>query len=159
VLSEVLAGGRTGLLYKEMVRDKQIALAAESQSTFPSGRYPSLFLFFSVPSQGHTIDDNEKAIYEIIERVKREKPDEATIKRIKTRLRAELIKKLDSNSGLAAELCSYSANYGDWKKLFTELDDYNRVTADDVQKAAQKYLVPEHRTVAYTYAPKEAGAK
>jgi predicted Zn-dependent peptidase len=159
VLSEVLAGGRTGLLYKEMVRDKQIALAAESQPTFPSGRYPSLFLFFSVPSQGHTTEDNEKAMYEIIERVKREKPDDATLKRIKTKLRAELIRKLDSNSGLAAELCSYSANYGDWKKLFTELDDYNRVTAEDVQKAAQKYLVAEHRTVAYTYAPKEEGAK
>ena len=45
---------------------------------------------------------------------------------MKTKLRAELIRKLDNNSGLAAELCSYAVNYGDWRKLFTELDDYNK---------------------------------
>ncbi len=51
VLSDVLSGGRTGMIYKEMVRDKKIALGAGSQSTFPGGKYPSLFLFFVAPSQ------------------------------------------------------------------------------------------------------------
>ncbi len=35
VLSDVLSGGRTGIIYKEMVRDKKIALGAGSQATFP----------------------------------------------------------------------------------------------------------------------------
>ncbi len=65
--------GRTGIIYKEMVRDKKIALGAGSQATFPSGKYPSLFLFFVAPSSGHTVEENEKALYEIIERVKKEK--------------------------------------------------------------------------------------
>jgi predicted Zn-dependent peptidase len=160
VLSDVLSSGRTGIIYKEMVRDKQIALGAGTQSTFPSGKYPPLFLFFAAPSSGHTLEENEKALYEIIERVKKEKVDAATLQRIKTKLRADLIRKLDSNSGLAAELCTYSANYGDWRKLFTELDDYNRVTAEDVQRVAKTLLVPSGRTVAYTFAPeKEGGAK
>ena len=50
-------------------------------------------------------------------------------------------------------------NYGDWRKLFTELDDYNKVTADDVQRVANTYLVKEHRTVAYTYVPDAGAAK
>ncbi len=158
VLSEVLSGGRTGIIYRDMVRDKKLALAAETQATFPSGKYPSLFLFFTVPAQGHTIEENEAEFDSIVERVKKEKADAATLDRIKTKLRAELIRKLDSNSGLAAELCSYYVNYGDWRKLFTELDDYNRVTADDVQKVAAKVLNKSTRTVAYTFAPKEEGA-
>lgn len=158
VLSDVLSDGRTGLLYKDMVRDKKIALGAGSQATFPSGKYPSLFLFFVEPSSGHTVAENEKELYAVIDHVKNDKVTAETIQRIKTKLRAGLIRKLDSNSGLASELCSYSANYGDWKRLFTELDEYDHVTADDVQRVARKYLIPATRTVAYTYAP-EGGAK
>jgi len=159
VLNDVLSSGRTGLLYKDLVRDKKIALAAESGATFPSGKYPSLFLFFLVPSQGHTLEENEKAVYQIIDGLKKNKVDDQTLERVKVKIRAELIRKLDDNAGLASELCSYSVAYGDWKKLFTELDEYNRVTAADVQNAAKKYLIDETKTVAYTYAPKEGSAK
>ena len=159
VLSDILSGGRTGLIYKELVRDKKIALGAASQDTFPSGKYPSLFLFYVVPGQGHSIEENEKELYKIIEHVKKDKVDDATINRVRVKLRAALIRKLDSNSGLASELCSYSVNFGDWKKLFTQLEEYNKVTADDVQRVARKYLIETTRTVAYTQAPAEGAAK
>jgi len=74
-------------------------------------------------------------------------------------LRAALIRKLDSNSELASELCTYSVNFGDWRKLFTQLEEYNKVTAADVQRVAQKYLIQNTRTVAYTQAPAEGAAK
>ena len=153
VLEQILSGGRTSIIYKEMVRDKKIALGAASYATYPGGKYPSLFLFFVVPNSGHTVDEMEKSVYEIVDRVKKEKPDAAALQRVKTNLRASLIQKLDSNSGLAAELASYQAQYGDWRKLFTELDEYNQVTAEDVQRVAQKYLLESTRTVVYTYAP------
>ena len=50
-------------------------------------------------------------------------------------------------------MCSYYVNYGDWRRLFTELEDYNRVTAEDVQRVAKTYLAPDLRTVAYTFVP------
>ena len=153
VLADILAGGRTGLLYKEMVRDKKIALGAFAQSTFPGGKYPGLFLFFLVPNMGHTVEENEKACYQVIERLKKEKVDEETLKRVKTKVRAGLIRRLDSNSGMAEELTSYYVNYGDWRKLFTGIEDIDKVTADDVQRVARQYLVPESRTVAYTVSP------
>ena len=60
VLGEILAGGRTGLLYTELVRDKQIALGALAQPTFPGGKYPNLFLFFLVPnSRAHRGGERE----------------------------------------------------------------------------------------------------
>jgi predicted Zn-dependent peptidase len=78
---------------------------------------------------------------------------------VKTKLRAALIRKLGSNSGLAQELTYYDANFGDWRKLFTELDDYDKVTADDVMRVAKTYLVKDSRTVAYTYAPAQGESK
>jgi predicted Zn-dependent peptidase len=159
VLSDILSGGRTGLIYKELVRDKKIALGAGSQDTFPGGKYPSLFLMYAAPSTGHSIEENEKALYSIIERVKKDKVDDATIARVRMKLRAGLIRKLDSNSGLASELCTYAVNFGDWRKLFTQLQDYDKVTADDVMRVAKTYLTENTRTVAYTIAPAEGGAK
>ena len=156
VLSEILSGGRTSIMYKELVRDKQIALAAESIDSYPGSKYPSLFLFFVVPAPGHSLDENEKAINDIVERVKAQPVDAASLQRVKTKLRANLIESLDSNTGLAETLASYQSTYGDWRKVFTELDEYNKVTAADVQRVAKQYLIDTSRTVAWTYVPQGA---
>jgi predicted Zn-dependent peptidase len=159
VLNDILSDGRTGIIYKEMVRDKQIALGAESLNSFPGGKYPSLFLFFVAPSSGHTVEENEKAIDDIIGRLKKEPVDAESLQRVKTKLRAALIQKLNNNSGLASELATNQANFGDWRKLFTDLDEYNKVTAEDVMRVANTYLVDKSRTVASTTAPAKGDAK
>jgi predicted Zn-dependent peptidase len=156
VLDALLSDGRTGLVYKDMVRDKQIALGAGSQPAFPGGKYPSLFLFFVAPSTGHSVEENEKEVYRIIEQVKSTPADAESLSRIKTKLRADVIRQLASNSGLASQLCSYYVNFGDWRQLFKELEEVNQVTAADVQRVAETYLVPDHRTVAYTFVPEGA---
>jgi predicted Zn-dependent peptidase len=159
VLSGILSSGRTGLLYKELVRDQKIALAAESQAYFPGSKYPSVFVLFVLPSIGRSVEENEKACYEILERLKKEKVDEETLGRVKTKIRASLLRGLDSNSGMAEQMTYYHVNYGDWRKMFTGIEDINKVTADDVQRVAREYLTRESRTVVYSVSPKpEEGA-
>ena len=153
VISGILGSGRTGVLYKEMVRDKKVSLMAASGDTFPDGRYPNMFVFMMAPSLGHTVADNEKTFYDILERFKAEKVSPEQLARVKTKARAGLIRHLASNAGLASLLTSYYADYGDWRKMFTSLDDLDKVTAEDVQRVAKEYFVPEGRTVAYTYQP------
>ncbi len=153
VISGILAGGRTGTIYKEMVRDKQISLAAGAEPDFPGSRYPNLFMFYVFPALGHTVLDNEKALSEIIEGLKKEKVGAESLARVKTKTRATLIRQLDSNAGLAQLLTSYSVNYGDWRKLFTSIDDIDKVTADDVQRVAQQYFITKTRTSASNFQP------
>src|ERR1700691_1324173 len=156
VIGGILSSGRTGLLYKDLVRDRQIALQAEADDTFPGGRYPNLFLFSVAPAAGHTTAENEKAFYEVLEKFKSQRVNAATLARVKAKTRADLIRRLDSNSGLAGLLTAYHAIYGDWRKLFTSLDDVDRITAEDVQRVAQECFVPQKRTVAYLVAPQQA---
>jgi predicted Zn-dependent peptidase len=155
VASEILAGGRTSILYSELVRDKQIALAAGAQSSFPGDKYPNLFLIFVVPNMGKTVEETETAALALVEKIK-VGVDPVALERVKTKMRAGLIRRLDSNSGLAAELTSYHVAYGTWKKMFTEIEEIQRIQADDVMRAAKKYLTKEGRTVTWTYQPKEA---
>lgn len=153
IIADLLSGGRTGILYQELVRDKKLALAAEAADTFPDGRYANLFLFFVEPALGHTVAENQKSLDELLERFKAQKVDAAALARVKTKARASVIQHLDSNSGLAALLASNYAAYGDWRKLFTSLDDLDKVTAEDVQRVAQKYFVKSSETVGYTVQP------
>jgi predicted Zn-dependent peptidase len=148
VIEGILSGGRTSWMYTDMVRDKKLALEAGAIPSYPGSKYANLFLFFLVPNMGHTNEENEKECYAIIDRIKNEKVDAETLNRVKTKLRAGVIRKLDSNSGLAGELTSYYVAYGNWRRLFTELEEYQKITADDVQRVARKYLVTEGRTVA-----------
>ena len=156
VLSSLLSGGRTSIMYRDLVRDKKLALAAGAESEFPGGKYPSLFFFYLIPGLGHSAEEGEKEIDSLIANLKKEKVDEAALARVKTRTRAGLIRQLDDNAGLAQLLASYYANYGDWKKLFTSLDDIDKVTVDDVKRVAAQYFTQENRTVAVTYQPAEA---
>ncbi|HCC56408.1 MAG TPA: peptidase M16 [Solibacterales bacterium] len=148
VISGILSSGRTGLMYKQLVRDKRIALEAGADADFPGGKFPNAFLFYLVPAIGHSDADNDKALEELIDGFKSNLVDDVTLKRVKTVQRANLIRQLDSNSGLASLLTMYHGLYGDWRKLFTSLDDVDRVTAADVQRVARQYFVPQNRTVA-----------
>ena len=155
VLADVLAGGRTSLMYRELVRDQKIALAAGAQPSFPGEKFPNLFLIFVVPNMGKTVEESEKASLGLVERIKRE-VDPAALQRVKTKLRAGLIHRLDSNSGLAGDLTAYHVAYGSWKRMFTDIEELEKVSAEDVMRVAKKCLVPEGRTVAWTVQPKES---
>lgn len=157
VLSDLLASGRTSIMYRDMVRDKKIALAAGAEESFPGGKYPNLFFFYLVPSLNHTTAENEKELEVVIANLQKEKVDPEALSRVKTRTRANLIRQLDNNASLAQMLTEYYVAYGDWKKLFTELDEIDKVTAEDVQRVAKTYFVPENKTVAQTVIP--AGAE
>ncbi|HYP14467.1 MAG TPA: pitrilysin family protein [Bryobacteraceae bacterium] len=159
VIASLLSSGRTGVLYKDLVRDKKIALAAQAGATFPSGKYPNLFVIFSVPTPGSSVAENEKAVYAAIERLKTEKVDATSLQRVKTKLRASLVRQLDSNSGLAQQLPLYETMYGDWRVMFTGFDDIDKVTAEDVQRVVREYFNESQRTVAHTVKPSQQAEK
>ena len=96
---------------------------------------------------GKSLQECEQALDGVLAELKTKKVDSETLERVKTKLRADLIRKLDSNSGLAEELNTFSVAYGDWRKLFTSLDEYNKVTAEDVQRVANQYLLTSTKTV------------
>ena len=158
VLSSILSSGRTGLLYRELVRDRKIALDAGAASELPGGKYPNLFLFYVAPNLGKTLEENEKALYGVLDGMTKTKVDDVTLARVKTKTRAGLIRQLDSNSGLAQALASHYADYGDWRKLFKEVEEIDKVTADDVQRVAKTLFDPLDRTTVWIAQPAE-GAK
>ncbi|HEV7521393.1 MAG TPA: pitrilysin family protein [Candidatus Angelobacter sp.] len=155
VLADLLSKGRTSRLYRSLVRDKRIALAAQGGS-FPGTKYPSLFFFFAAPSQGHSADQMAAPIHEEIEKLKTQDVTDDELQSIKTRAKADLIRGLGNDQGLAFQLGEYQALYGDWRELFRQIDEIEKVTKADIRRVANKTFREENRTVATmeTEAPK-----
>jgi predicted Zn-dependent peptidase len=147
VLADLLSKGRTSRLYRSLVRDKRIAIAAQGGS-FPGNKYPNLFFFFAAPSQGHTADEMAGPIHAEIEKLKTQDVTDEELQSIKTRAKADLIRGLANDQGLAFQLGEYQALYGDWRELFRQIDELDKVTKADIRRVANKTFREENRTVA-----------
>lgn len=147
VMADILSRGRTSRLYRSLVRDKRLALMVEGFTGFPGVKYPQLFSFYAVPNQGHTTDELRTAIHEELEKLKTQPVTDEELQMTKTRAKADLIRSLNSNSGMAQALASYQTLYGDWRELFRSVDRIDKVTKDDVLRVAKQTFTPTNRTV------------
>ncbi len=78
--------------------------------------------------------------------------------RIKTETRADFIRGLASNAGLAAQLSEFEARRGGWRKLFDEVAQIEAVTREQARDVARRYLTVENSTVGYMVTG-DAGSK
>ena len=90
------------LLYNELVQEKRLAQQAQAIATIPDGRYANLFVFLLVPAQGHTVEENQRALEELLQRFKTTPLDPQLLARAKAQGRANLIRRMTNNGELAA---------------------------------------------------------
>jgi predicted Zn-dependent peptidase len=159
-IADLMSSGRTSRLYRALVRDKKIASDSAGFTGLPGNKYPHLFAFYAIPLPGHKPQEMADAIHAEIERLKTEDISDQELKMIKTRAKANLLRGLDSNEGLALQLALYQSRYGDWRELFRSVDRINQVSKDDIRRVANETFVPTNRTVGIieTVAPKQAAA-
>lgn len=165
-ISDILSNGRVSRLYRSLVRDQQIAAVAEGGSPFPGDKYPSLFFFAAVPLPGHAPPEMATAIHKEIEKLKTTDVSDAELAMYKTRARADLLRGLADNQGLANALAMYQTRYGDWRELFRQLDRVDKVTKADIRRVSAQVFISSNRTAAVieTQAPaapakKDGGAQ
>jgi predicted Zn-dependent peptidase len=146
-ITDLMSEGRTSRLYRALVRDKKIASFSAGFSGLPGTKYPHLFAFFAVPLPGHTPLEVGGAIHAEIDRLKKEDISDDELKMIKTRAKANLIRGLADNDGLASQLATNQTRYGDWRELFRSVDRIDKVTKADVRRVANEIFVDTNRTV------------
>jgi predicted Zn-dependent peptidase len=149
-ISDILSNGRVSRLYRSLVRDQQIAAGAEGESPYPGSKYPSLFIFLAAPLPGHTPQEMRDAIHKEIDKLKNNDVSDEELAMFKTRTRADLLRGLGDNQGLANTLAEYQTRYGDWRQLFLQLDRVDKVTKADIRRVANKVFVENNRTEAWT---------
>ena len=146
-IADLMSSGRTSRLYRALVRDKKIASYSAGFSGLPGNKYPHLFAFYAFLLPGRTTQEAADAIHAEIDRLKNEDISDDELKMIKTRAKANLIRGLDSNEGLAGQMAIYQSRYGDWRELFKYVDRIDQVTKADIRRIAAQTFIPDNRTV------------
>lgn len=157
-IQDLMTSGRTSRLYRALVRDKKIAVFAGGFNGWPGVKYPNLFAFYAVLTPGHKPEEVRDGIRAEIERVKNEDVTDEELKMIKTRAKANLIRGLDDNEGLAQQLAIYHARFGDWRELFRQVNRIVKVTKEDIRRVAKETFVASNRTVGIIESTQMAGA-
>jgi predicted Zn-dependent peptidase len=158
-IQDILSDGRVSRLYRSLVRDQQIAAEAAGFSPYPGEKYPSLFAFYAMPLPGHTPAEMRDAIHKEIDKLKNADVTDEELAMYKTRTRADLLRGLANNQGLANSLAEYQTRYGDWRELFLQLDKVDKVTKADIRRVANQIFLQSNRTEAWIETAPAAGEK
>ncbi len=148
ILANVLSAGRSSRFYQHLVHDKQ--LAVNSFCGVQERRGPSIFRMVAVPRPGVKVEDLEKAVYDEFEAVKKDGITAQELEKARIQILRGDIQGRINDLNLANRIGFLTVYYNDPDLINSGYEKIAAVTADQVKLAAQKYLVPEHRSVVVT---------
>ncbi len=156
LLLGILTEGNSSRLHRLLVEEKKLAI--EVEGWFNEGFDPSLFWLQLTLPEGADIPAVEKALNEALDEVATQGVTAAELARAKNQFAAAFWKQLATINGKAHLLGQFEVFEGDHQKLFDAPAVYERVTAEDVKKAAWQVLKKQGRTVGVLRNPVAANA-
>ena len=145
IASKVLSDGQSGRIYRKLVYEKQIALAASGGGNIIE--HPNLFFAVAIVQPGKTTEQATNALIEELDRLKKEPITEAELQRAKNQFARDYIFGRESNRDKAQTLGHAAVLHNDIKTADGEFDIFMNMSAADVQRVAQKYFTAENRLV------------
>ena len=156
LLMTILAGGDSSRLHRLLVEEKKIAI--DVGATFQEGFDPGLSWVQLTLPEGADPAAAEKALDGALDLVVAQGVTDAELARAKNQYASSFWKQLATINGKAELLGSFEVYEGDYKKLFDSPAVYEKVTREEVQKAAALVFQKNHRTVGLLQSPPEAPA-
>ncbi len=142
MLASILSEDKVGRLDKELVESR---LATSASAFADSLHDPGLFSFRVQPSEGNLEVVRDRLI-EIVENMGAIPFTTEEVDRAKIRAKRNYENTLSNAAAMSQALSSASA-LGDWRLWFLQRDRIAAVTAEDVNRVANKYFKPYNRTV------------
>ena len=147
VLANVLDGGDSARLSRELVRRQEVAAAAGAGYNL-SAKYDTLFLLDANPAQGHDLAEVEAALLAQVERLREALVSPEELARVKAQVIADDVYQRDSIRRQAITIGILDTVGLDWRLMDEYVPRIKAVTAEQVRAVARKYLVDDNRTVA-----------
>jgi len=166
IVDRVLHGGRAGRVYRRMVLDKQIAVDVDGSADIFETNGPTQMVtrIFHKPefTSQQTMDAFDEAVGELQD--KRISEDE--LDAVKVKFLSDYYSMLEGGMGshmprfgLMHYLACFTLFDGDPDRINTALDGFEKVTADEAQVFARKYLMDSNRAIVFRTPTAMGGAQ
>ena len=157
IASKVLSDGQTSRIYKKLVYEKQMAVAAFGNANLIEN--PNLYYAVAIVQPGHTPEEVADALIAELDRLKTEPITDHELQRSKNQFARDYIMGRQSNQQKADTLSHAVVIHNDIKTADGEFDIFQNITVADVQRVARTYFRPENRMVLTVLPSGKAGAQ
>jgi predicted Zn-dependent peptidase len=152
MMNDILSSGSSSRMNKTLVEKKQLAVNAFS---FAYGlEAGGLDIFGAIAADGANLDDLLKEFDAMIATIQNELVSQEEFEKIKNQMENDIVSSNSTVAGIAENLANNYVYYGSTNRINTLMDGYNKVTREDIQRVAKKYLTQDARLILY-YLPKE----
>jgi zinc protease len=156
ILAKILSDGDSSRLYRSLVYQKQIALAAFGEAKLIE--HPNLFYAVAIVQNGHAPADVLRELQAEIDRVKATGVTTEELDRAKRQFARDYILGRETVRQKALHLGHAAVIHNDIKTADQEFDLFQNVTLADVQRVARTYFTPESRMLLTVQPSTAAGA-
>jgi zinc protease len=156
IASKVLSDGQSSRIYRKLVYEKQLAVAAFGEANLIED--PNLFYAVAIVQPGHTPQEAAAALIAEFERLKTEPISERELQRTKNQFARDYILARETNQQKALQLGHAAVLHGDITTADGEFEIFQNITAADVQRVARTYFTAQNRMVLTLMPSSGAGA-
>ncbi len=150
--SNILSVGDSSRLYKKLVYDDQIAVQVFGAGNFTED--PNLFFAVAVMNQGKTAADGEKEIHDVLEAMRNTPVTQSELEKARNEEISSFILGRETVQEKADALGRYAVIGKNVNLMNTDLSNYLKVTAADIQRVARDYFIATRATVLDVEPPK-----
>ena len=152
MLNEVLSGGSSSRINKTIVEKKEMATFAFSFNFALEDA--GVEIFAAIASNGVELDAIQAEFDAQIELMKNELISEDEFQKARNKFENDLVSANSTVAGIAENLADNRVYYGNADRVNTLMNNYMKVTREDIQRFAKKYLTQDARVILH-YLPKK----
>ncbi|MGB9665630.1 MAG: M16 family metallopeptidase, partial [Ignavibacteria bacterium] len=144
VIAELLFS-ETSELYQKLVLDEKLVDFVSGE--MPMDRDPSLFRIYARIKDDKNLEKVKQEIYNAIDKLKSEQISPKKLADVLSNMKYSFLHSLDNADAIASTLAYYVSVTGTPHSLDEFYQTLSKITPDDIQQVAKKYLVKEKRNV------------
>src|SRR5690606_17973514 len=152
LLNQLLSQGESSRFQKQLVDKDEIAIQVSAFN--PGLEAPGLAVMLGIANMGSNAEELDKGMNREIEKVKTNGVSPKEFEKLQNQAENDFILQNSRISGIAENLASNYTYFRNTNLINTELERFQKITAEDLKRVANKYFTKENRTVVY-YLPKK----